>query len=119
MRQQQTNDNFIDMMQQETAALKSDIDRRLIQKAVQHHNLSWAVIREESEQFVVDKLQYIDHLNNFQCIELYQAIKKRNPQTVLHLINTTYLWNAHVTIFYKFLSRCMWLYTVLWFPFLN
>ena len=106
--QQQNNRSFVDVVQREATALNGDIDPLSIQRVIQTHHLSWAVIRRQSEQFTMDKLRYIDGIDDAECAELYQLIKSVDPEIAIYDLQQCL--QRMYSIFAKgFLPKCMWL----------
>ena len=106
MLQQSQNRNFKEMLQRTTSAVCPDFNSVAITKAMDQHGFSWGMIRRESEENVVERLQSIDGLSHDQHHELYRLIKSNDP-IVIEVAMRRNLCDAQWHLYESFIMRRM------------
>ena len=107
MKQQTENMDFEDVLRRTAAAVCPDIDSVFIENAVNKYEFSWNMMRRESEENVVERLQSIDGLNGIQCLELYRVIKGNDPK-VMEVDMRKSLYNVYTDFYKRFIMRRMY-----------
>ena len=94
------------MLQRTTSAVCPDIDSVAITKAMDQHGFSWNMMRRESEENVVERLQSIDGLSHDQHHDLYRVIKCSDPE-VMEVEMRNSLYYVHWQFYKDFIMRRM------------
>ena len=107
MEHQSRNKDIGDVLQRTVSSHFPDIDTETIINAMDKNEFSWNMMRRESEENVVERLQSIDGLNRIQCLELYRVIKGSDPK-VMEVEMRKSLYNVYNIFYKKFLMRRMY-----------
>ena len=67
-------DNFDNILVREATAINSKVEAHSARDAIERGNLSWSTVEDQTKEVVVRKLRTIEHLDEAQCIELFDKI---------------------------------------------
>ena len=67
-------DDFDDILVHAATAINSKVEAHSVRDAIARGNLSWLTVEDQTKEVVVRKLRAIEHLEEAQCIELFDKI---------------------------------------------